>query len=250
MDRNRLGHDDVWSENKLALLDPGSVWEPNAAVALTLLKKEMQRTKAQFRKKVTWLSVISGVVCLSVVIFSLPRVLAHRCLECTVAALQSLAQVNPPPANLKPEGERKFAPDFDLKDAQGKNVQLSALKGRVVLVNFWATWCHGCQEEIPSFIEFGKRYEKQGLTIVGVSMDDDGWKSVTPWIKQKSVNYPIVIGNSDLSQKYGLVGMPLSVLVDRKGRIANKHEGVVDTAAFEQRVQALLSEGVKDPVNQ
>jgi thiol-disulfide isomerase/thioredoxin len=249
MDKDRLGHDDVWAEKKLALLGPGGVWEPNPAVGLTMLKREMQRTKAQFRKRVTWLSVIVGVACLCVVIFPLPRVLAHRCLECTVAVLQSLAQVDPQPANLKPEGGRKLAPDFDLKDAQGKNLQLSALKGRVVLVNFWATWCHGCQEEIPSFIEFEKKYEKRGLTIVGVSMDDDGWKSVAPWIKQKSVNYPIVIGNNDLSQRYGLVGMPLSVLVDRKGRIANRQDGVVNAAAFEQQIRGLLGEDGKDSIN-
>jgi cytochrome c biogenesis protein CcmG/thiol:disulfide interchange protein DsbE len=137
------------------------------------------------------------------------------------------------------------APGFDLDDAEGKSVNLSALKGRVVVVNFWATWCHGCQTEIPAFIEFEKKYDSRGLTIVGISLDDDGWKSVRPWIKEKGVNYPIVVGNSELSQKYGLVGMPLSVLVDRQGRIANSHAGVVDTTAFEQQIQALLREDAK-----
>jgi thiol-disulfide isomerase/thioredoxin len=154
-----------------------------------------------------------------------------------------------PAASLKSEGERKVAPSFDLNDAEGKSVKLLALKGRVVVVNFWATWCHGCQMEIPSFIEFEKKYDNRGLTIVGISVDDDGWKSVRPWIKEKGVNYPIVIGNDDLSQKYGLVGMPLSVLVDRQGRIANSHAGVVDTTAFEEQIQALLREGVKGSVN-
>jgi cytochrome c biogenesis protein CcmG/thiol:disulfide interchange protein DsbE len=160
-----------------------------------------------------------------------------------------LAQTNPPAAGLMAEGERKAAPSFDLNDAEGKSVKLSALKGRVVVVNFWATWCHGCQTEIPSFIEFEKKYDKRGLTIVGVSLDDDGWKSVKPWIKEKGVNYPIVIGNGDLSQKYGLVDMPLSVLVDRQGRIASSHAGVVDTTAFEQQIQALLREDVRGSVN-
>jgi len=160
-----------------------------------------------------------------------------------------LAQTNPPAASLTAEAERKPAPSFDLNDADGKSVKLSALKGRVVLVNFWATWCHGCQTEIPSFIEFQKKYDKRGLTIVGVSMDDDGWKLVRPWMKEKGVNYPIVIGNADLSQKYGLAGMPLSVLVDRQGRIASSHAGVVDTAPFEQQIQALLREDAKDSVN-
>lgn len=250
MDRNRLGHDDIWIESKLALLDPGRGWETNVAIGLTRLTKEVHRRKAQIRKRWALLGVTVAVVCLCSIIFPLPRVLAHRCLQCTVAVWQSLAQVNPSPATLKPEGERKLAPDFDLKDAQGKDVRLSVLKGRVVLVNFWATWCHGCQEEIPSFIEFEKKYEKRGLTVIGISMDDDGWKSVRPWIKEKSVNYPIVIGNNDLGKKYELVGMPLSVLVDRKGRVANRHDGVVDPAGFEQKIQALLGQGVDAAVNQ
>jgi len=118
-----------------------------------------------------------------------------------------------------------------------------------VLVNFWATWCHGCQTEIPSFIEFEKEYDNRGLTIVGVSLDDDGWKSVRPWIKGKGVTYPIVIGSGALSQEYGLVGMPLSVLVDRQGRIANSHAGVVDPAAFKKQIQALLREHTEGSVN-
>ena len=62
-------------------------------------------------------------------------------------------------------------------------------------MNFWATWCHGCQLEIPWYIEFQKKYEKQGLVIIGISMDEDAWKSVRPWLAEKQVNYPIVIGN-------------------------------------------------------
>jgi peroxiredoxin/uncharacterized damage-inducible protein DinB len=162
---------------------------------------------------------------------------------------EPLAQTNSPAASLKSEAERKVAPSFDLNDAEGKSVKLSALRGRVVVVNFWATWCHGCQTEIPSFIELQKKYDKLGLTIVGISLDDDGWKLVRPWIKEKGVNYPIVIGKGDLSQKYGLVGMPLSVLVDRQGRIANSHAGVVDATAFEQQIQVLLREDAKGSVN-
>lgn len=160
-----------------------------------------------------------------------------------------MALTNPSAVDLKSEGERRVAPDFDLNDAEGKSVKLSALKGSVVLVNFWATWCHGCQEEIPAFVEFEKKYDHRGLKIVGISMDDDGWKSVRPWIKEKNVNYPTVIGNGDLSQKYGLVGMPLSVLVDRQGRIAGSHAGVVDTTPFELQIKTLLRENEKGSVN-
>lgn len=249
MDKNEFGCDEMWVDKQLALLDRDAGREPNVLVGFALFKKETQRKQGLIKQRWTWLAVAVGLVCLFVLVLPFPRVLAHRCLECSVAVWQSLAQSNPAPANLKPEGARKLAPDFNLKDAEGKDVRLAALKGGVVVVNFWATWCHGCQTEIPSFIEFEKKYGNRGLTIIGISMDDDGWKSVRPWIKEKGVNYPIVIGNKDLSQQYGLMGMPLSVLVDREGRIANSHSGVVDTTAFEQQVQELLNEDSKGSVD-
>jgi len=239
MDKNRVGNNDgVWVDNRLALLSPDGAWEPNVLAGLARLK-EMQRKKGQVSKRWPWLAVAVGVACLFVAVLPSPRVLAHRCLECSVALWHSLAQT-PSQESLKPEGDRAAAPNFELNDAEGKTVQLSALKGRVVVLNFWATWCHGCQTEIPSFVEVEKKYAGEGLTIVGISMDDDGWKSVRTWIKEKRVNYPIVIGNNDLGQKFGLVGMPLTVLVDREGRIASTHAGVVDRAIFERQVKTLL----------
>jgi len=149
-----------------------------------------------------------------------------------------------PQASIQLENGRKVAPDFDLKDQDGNEVRLSGLKGKVVLVNFWATWCEGCQVEIPWFVEFEKKYSGQGLVVVGVSMDEDGWKSVKPWLKEKKVNYPIVIGNDQLGNQYRLEAMPLTVLVDRQGRIAGEHPGVVKKADTEKHIRTLLDEGV------
>jgi cytochrome c biogenesis protein CcmG/thiol:disulfide interchange protein DsbE len=137
---------------------------------------------------------------------------------------------------------RHAAPDFQLSDAGGKEIRLSELKGKVVLVNFWATWCHGCQLEIPWYIEFQKTYKERGLVVVGISMDEDGWKSVNPWIKEKKVNYPIVIGNDALGKQFGLDSMPLTVLVDRGGKIAETHSGVVDKEDTEKKIRMLLRE--------
>lgn len=153
----------------------------------------------------------------------------------------------PSQSRLKPPSRRGMAPDFNLEDASGKNVKLADLKGKVVLVNFWATWCEGCQVEIPWFIEFQTEYEKQGFVVVGISLDDDGWKSVKPWIEEKKVNYPIVIGNERLGKQYGLAdGMPLTALVDRKGRIADLHTGVVEKTATQQKISHLLQESFKN----
>jgi peroxiredoxin len=157
----------------------------------------------------------------------------------SVLALAAIAQS---PKTSENSTGRSPAPNFNLKDASGKDVKLADLKGKVVLVNFWATWCEGCQVEIPWFVEFQKEYASRGLVVVGISMDDDGWKSVKPWIKEKDVNYAIVIGNEGLGKQYGLVGMPLTALVDREGRIADVHNGIVDKTATEKRIRDLLQQ--------
>jgi peroxiredoxin len=155
----------------------------------------------------------------------------------------ALAATAQSPQTTKSSPGRSLAPDFNLKDASGKDVKLADLKGKVVLVNFWATWCEGCQVEIPWFVEFQKEYASRGLVVVGISMDDDGWKSVKPWIEEKKVNYPIVIGNEGLGKQYGLDGgMPLTALVDREGRIADLHQGIVDKTATQHKIGDLLQQ--------
>ena len=158
-----------------------------------------------------------------------------------MAVWQSLAASVPTQADLKPESARALAPDFTLRDAAGKELTLSSMKGKVVLLNFWATWCDGCQVEIPWFVEFEKRYEDHGLVVVGVSLDSDGWKAVRPWLKEKKVNYPIVIGDDNLAKQYGLEGMPLTVLIDREGKIADSHPGIVNRSGTEQKLGVLLA---------
>src|SRR5438552_10933473 len=123
---------------------------------------------------------------------------------------------------------RKTAPDFALKDSQGATIRLSDYKGKVVLLDFWATWCGGCKIEIPWYVEFENRYKQRGLAAIGVSMDDDGWRSVRPFLAKNKLNYPIVIGNERLAQQYGINEMPLTLLIDRDGKIAESHSGMVD----------------------
>lgn len=135
---------------------------------------------------------------------------------------------------------RKAAPDFTLTDSKGTPIRLSDYKGRVVLLDFWATWCHGCKTEIPWYMEFEDKYKESGLTVIGVSMDSDGWKSVTPFIQEKKINYDVVIGNDTLAKQYGLTSMPMTLLIDRDGKIADAHVGMVDKAAWEGQIKTLL----------
>lgn len=144
-------------------------------------------------------------------------------------------------AGLKPAAQRNPAPDFVLKDAAGRDVKLSDLKGKVVLLNFWATWCGPCKFEIPWFIEFEKQYKDQGFAVVGVSLDDEGWEVVKPYIEDKKVNYRVVVGTEDVSMKYGGVeSLPSTFMIDREGRIASVHIGLQAKSSFEDEIKALL----------
>jgi len=144
-------------------------------------------------------------------------------------------------AAVKPEDQRKAAPDFRLQDSHGKFVKLSDYKGKVVLLNFWATWCGPCKIEIPWFVEFEKQYKDRGFAVIGVSMDEDGWDAVRPYIQRANVNYRVVVGDDIVSQLYGGVeSLPTTFMIDREGRVANVHLGLVSKADYREDIENLL----------
>jgi cytochrome c biogenesis protein CcmG/thiol:disulfide interchange protein DsbE len=140
-----------------------------------------------------------------------------------------------PAANL-----RKAAPNFTLIDSKGASVRLSDYKGKVVLLSFWATWCLWCETEIPWYMEFQDKYKDKGLSLIGVSMDADGWRSVRPFLQEKKMTYTIVVGNEALASSYALNALPLTVLIDRDGKIAGSQAGIVDKDSFENEIRVLL----------
>jgi peroxiredoxin len=144
-------------------------------------------------------------------------------------------------ASVKPDNERKDAPDFTLKDADGKSVHLKDYRGKVVLLDFWATWCSPCKIEIPWFIEMQRKSKDKGLEVLGVSMDDEGWEVVKPFVAERGINYRIVIGNDETAQLYGGVdALPTTFLIDRGGKIAAVHVGLASRKDFEDGVDELL----------
>jgi len=146
-------------------------------------------------------------------------------------------------AAVKPETDRKVAPDFALKDVTGKTVKFSDYHGKVVLLNFWATWCEPCQVEIPWFIEFQQSYKDRDFAVLGVSMDDDGWESVKPFLDQHKINYRTVIATEELSGKYGgIENLPTTFVIDRRGRIAAVHVGLVSKSLYKNDILHLLDE--------
>jgi len=135
----------------------------------------------------------------------------------------------------------KPAPNFTLTDANGAIVRLSDYKGQVVVLDFWATTCGGCKVEIPWFMEFKSKYKAAGLAVIGVSMDDDGWKAVKPYVEQKKINYPVVVSTEDVAKLYGGVQeLPMTLLIDRDGKVADTHVGMVDKNVFENEIRTLL----------
>jgi peroxiredoxin len=163
----------------------------------------------------------------------------------TIFAISFAARAADSPATvravLQQSKDRKPAPGFVLKDASGKTVKLSKYRGKVVLLDFWATWCHGCKKEIPWFAEFQKTYGPKGFTVVGVALDDDGWKAVTPYLASSNVPYPVLLGDAAIAKQYGAADMlPDSFLLDRKGRIAATYNGLVDKDNVEANLRSLL----------
>jgi peroxiredoxin len=150
------------------------------------------------------------------------------------------------PTQVPADNSRKAAPNFTLSDSKGASVRLSDYQGRVVLLDFWATWCHGCKTEIPWYMEFQNKYKDKGLSAIGVSMDEDGWKSVKPFVEEQKMNYAIVIGNEGLAKLYAVDALPVTMLIDRNGKIAVSHAGMVDKEAFENEIRVLLQDGVKN----
>lgn len=138
-----------------------------------------------------------------------------------------------------------LAPDFTLSQPDGQKLQLSSYRGKVVLLDFWATWCVPCREEIPHFVEMQQQYGSQGLQIIGVSMDDSP-DPVRPFYQQMHMNYPVVMGNAQIGESYGgVLGLPIAFLIERDGRIYKKHIGATNATVFEREITTLLANSEK-----
>lgn len=128
--------------------------------------------------------------------------------------------------------EREIAPDFTLKDLKGMEVNLKEFRGKVVLLNFWATWCSPCRIEIPSMVELYKKYKDRGLEIIGVNLDKLGKSEVEKFSQEHKINFPVLLNPSgDVASLYGVVVLPTTVFLDRDGKIKGRISGAVDWTA-------------------
>jgi thiol-disulfide isomerase/thioredoxin len=135
---------------------------------------------------------------------------------------------------------RRLAPDFSLTDVSRHKLTLSSYRGKVILLDFWATWCDPCREEIPRFVELQNKYRDRGLQIIGISMDDTP-EPVRDFYRQFKMNYPVALGNAKIGELYGgVLGLPIAFLIDREGRIYSKHIGAIEISVLENEIKALL----------
>ncbi len=141
------------------------------------------------------------------------------------------------PADAKPANL-----DFTMKDVDGKDVSLQSYKGKVILLDFWATWCGPCKVEIPHFIEFQQKYGPKGLQVVGISVDDPVDK-LAPYVKEMGMNYPVLqgLGHDAVQDAYGpILGIPVSVMISRDGKICATHTGLTGKDVFAAEIESLL----------
>jgi peroxiredoxin len=133
------------------------------------------------------------------------------------------------------------APNFSRMDLDRRQVNLADYRGKVALLNFWATWCAPCLAEMPHFVAWQHEYGGRGLQVIGISMDDDAQPVRIAYRKYK-LNYPVIMGDAKIGEMYGGVfGLPITFLIDRNGRIRFKYQGAVDLSTVEDEMHGLLS---------
>ena len=141
----------------------------------------------------------------------------------------------------EPALEPIAAPDFTLPDINGKMVSLKDFRGKVLILDFWATWCPPCRQEIPQFVDLYSQYKEKGFEIIGIALDQEGEKVVKPFSQNYNIKYPILIGGEEVSEIYGGIrGIPTTFVIDRKGNIVKKYVGFRDREVFEEDIKALL----------
>jgi cytochrome c biogenesis protein CcmG/thiol:disulfide interchange protein DsbE len=135
------------------------------------------------------------------------------------------------------------APELRLRDQLGARRSLSGFRRKIVVLNFWATWCAPCRTEIPWLKQIHRDYSGRGVSVVGVAVDEDGWRRVSPFLREHDVNYPVLLATPAVLRSYGgLKTLPRTVFIDRQGRIVASHDGIVSEAHFRKVLDLLLAE--------
>ncbi len=182
--------------------------------------------------------MIAGAAAFALALLTLPAGLTHTHAH-TGETTGSLAGTMAPACDTD---ARPANFDFTLQDMNGEAVSFTELKGKVVLLNFWATWCGPCKIEVPWFVEFAEQYKADGLAVVGVSIDDTADK-IQEFAEQYDVDYPMLVGlgQDDFMESYGPIwGVPMTFFIDRDGALCRTHAGIASRDDFEKDITDLL----------
>lgn len=145
------------------------------------------------------------------------------------------------PAKKEDQMINQPAKDFSLSDLENNQVSLANFKNKIIVLNFWATWCSPCKKEIPDLVDLHKKYREKGVVVVGIALDEEGSTVVKPFIQEYKVNYPILLGNEQISKDYGgIIGVPTSFILDAKGNVYKKYVGYRPVSEYERDIDALL----------
>jgi peroxiredoxin len=241
-----------WVEDHLAKLNPEGEWQPQVTRALA--RFEGRRAHRRFIGR--WAGIVSVAAVGAIVwllTFPQPRAFAARVIEPCVEAGEDLVN----PAEFHDHIHQLMwsvhqwlgivPPNIALTDSNGSSFRLSDYYGKLILLHFWTTRCRSCQEEIPWLVEFQRTQGDQRVAVIGISMDQEGWKAVRPVIASMKINYRVAIGDEALAKTYGgMDSLPQTLLLDRKGRILVKHVGIMSKSQYEsefvQRVESRRTE--------
>lgn len=159
------------------------------------------------------------------------------------AALFAMLTVLPTHAHAAPR-EGQPAPNFKVVTTSGQPVSMSNYRGYVLVVDFFATWCPPCNESIPHLVEINRKYGKQGLQVLGLSMDEDGEQVVKDFIGERHINYPVALATEQVQVDYGIVSVPVMFVIDKKGKVRETYRGYSDETgrAMEELIKKLLVE--------
>ncbi len=207
-----------WTDEKMAALDP-----PDVQTAMPAGLRSRRRPGS----RIAWAAAGAGALCLAAMALPGPRAFAERCLQCL------------PFASTEVNAQRPLAPDFTLRDARGRALTLSDYRGKVVLVNFWASWCPPCKTETPWLVDLHRRYADRGFTVIGVTFDGD-WAKANAFAASAAIDYPLAAGDDAAAKAYGAESLPVSVLIDAEGHIAARFAGLLAVDGAEREIQRLL----------
>jgi|Deesub1362B_J571_1020462.scaffolds.fasta_scaffold01781_7 peroxiredoxin len=157
------------------------------------------------------------------------------------AQVQGTSQQVPQVTSKVSDDRYPLAPDFELKDLEGKTVRLSDYRGKMVILNFWATWCPPCRMEIPSFIRLYDEFKDKGLVIIGVSLDREGKEVVQKFAANYKINYPVVMGDMNVVAAYGgISAIPTTFIINKNGRVVNRFVGLREESVFRSEIRKWL----------